>query len=104
MVRYTENGFVVEDLGSSNGTFFEGSRTREFSVGDGEVFLCGNFECALELEEAERIQDVTVEEVAPSPALSDATRVELESSFGPETLAGYISSRTVEKPSAPACM
>ncbi len=50
-----ENGaYHLVDLGSSNGTFFEGQRVTEHWLEDGDRFTCGAFKVEFELAEHER--------------------------------------------------
>jgi len=52
-VRRTDGGAVVEDLGSTNGTFYERSRVREVVVPFGATLACGKAQVKVVPQEAE---------------------------------------------------
>ena len=41
-IVYADDGFSVEDLGSTNGTFYQGERTDGFALSLNDEFTCGN--------------------------------------------------------------
>jgi pSer/pThr/pTyr-binding forkhead associated (FHA) protein len=51
LIRYHNGKYILKDLGSSNGTFFRGSRIDEIVIDHGDKFLLGNCQVQLILED-----------------------------------------------------
>jgi hypothetical protein len=68
-----ENGaYHLVDLGSSNGTFFEGQRVSEHWLEDGDRFTCGAFKISFKLEDHESDPAPgTYDQPAPSNYLTE---------------------------------
>ena len=61
-VIFTDDSFKVEDLGSTNGTFYQGERTEGFALPLNDEFTCGNIVVRLAADAAEH---AVREEVGP---------------------------------------
>lgn len=57
-VRWVDGSYLLEDLGSSNGTFFDGQRVQQHWLEDGDDFACGAFRVHFELDENDRVSTV----------------------------------------------
>ena len=112
-IVFRDGTYAIEDLNSSNGTFFGGARIQASDLQDGDVFLCGNFEMRFELDGYERhekregwgapepVEDVEqdygdrIEVAYSSEGYEDvgAQDVAAQDEFAPRTLAGFISKK-----------
>jgi adenylate cyclase len=69
LVRRTRDGFVFEDLGSSNGSFFEGVRIQHHRLNDGDMIVMGKTALTYHTEM------VHTDEIAPPVDISQSLEV-----------------------------
>ena len=68
-IYFSAGSFMVEDLGSSNGTYYKRRRLAPSApapLDDGEVFLCGSFELRIDFD-AEDLQPSAATDAPPPP-------------------------------------
>lgn len=85
-VHWREGRYVLQDLGSANGTFYRRQRVTEVVLDDGESVFCGTFQIEFHLDDRDRmpeagepgpgvrgppIEERTIEDVGPPPLPSE---------------------------------
>ena len=60
-VNYVDGAYQLVDMGSSNGSFFQGQRVSEHWLQHGDVFNCGAFKLRFELEDHESVSSAAAE-------------------------------------------
>lgn len=85
-VHFRDGRYVLQDLGSANGTFYRRQRVTEVTLDDGELLFCGTFQVEFRLDEQDRpamaggpgaggrsgsTPDRTVEDSRPPPLPSE---------------------------------
>ncbi len=60
VVHWREGRYVLQDLGSANGTFYRRQRVTEVTLDDGESVFCGTFQVEFHLDDRDRMPEAGV--------------------------------------------
>ncbi|MFQ5581877.1 MAG: adenylate/guanylate cyclase domain-containing protein [Mariprofundaceae bacterium] len=86
VIRHTEDGYIFEDRGSSNGSFLDGVRVSQHTLKDGDKINIGKASLTFQAEsEAEKMaRMVSISQVAEASQVQDRIEVASVENFLPE--------------------
>jgi len=87
VIRRVKDGFEYEDVGSSNGSFYDGVRIKHLQLKDGDIITLGKTSLVFqEMSEEERLATlVQISQIDTSGTVRDRIAVEAAQEFLPET-------------------